>query len=49
VPFEQPHRGAHHFALGLEAAGIDLLGDEALEVFTQGDAGVSRHDGSFLG
>src|SRR6266436_2392874 len=43
VLFQKPHRGADDFALGFEAPGLDLPGDEAFEVLAQGDARVSRH------
>src|SRR5438309_9217151 len=39
----EAHRGADNLALGFEAAGLDLLRDEALEMLAQSDAGVPRH------
>jgi hypothetical protein len=37
--FKQAHGCPDDFAFGLEATAIDLLGDEALKVLSQGNAG----------
>ena len=40
---QQAQTGMDHLACGTVASGLHLAGDESLEVFPEGDAGVLAH------